>query len=350
MARATDGKTPRHRSGRTRHRIGASPAASPAKSAASDQTVLLAWARDGQGTRVGVAELDPADRHKRAPFQCLGCGEELTPHLGKVRARHFAHHPGSTCPLTAPETALHLNAKLRLLELCQRAFAGQEQVVLVARCQRCRRRLDHDLAALGDAVEVEGRVGALRPDLLLTHAGSPSLALEVRVTHAVDAAKEESLAGLRLRAVEVDAREEWERLEAGTVAILGSRSLGFDPCPSCQTEARSALGREEGGEAADLAELEAYRGRGLFGPRPGLPVSGSGDPGPITALERRRLSAEFLCPECGSSELAIGERLARHPCPGRSLRAVAWRGYDGQLVILRWWKREERGRGGSGHR
>jgi hypothetical protein len=311
--------------------------------------VLLAWARDAQGARVGVAELDPADRRRRAPFRCLGCGEELTPHLGKVRARHFAHRPGSTCPLTAPETARHLNAKLRLLELCQRAFAGQERVVLVARCQRCRRRLEHDLAAMGDAVEVEGRVGTLRPDLLLTRAGSPSLALEVRVTHAVDAAKEEALAGLRLRTVEVDAREEWERLEAGAIEILGSRSLGFEPCAPCQTEARSALGRQEGGEAADLAELEAYRGRGLFGPMPGPPIAGPG-PRPITALERKRLSSEFTCPECGGTELAIGERLARHPCPGRALRAVAWRGYDGALVILRWWKRDDRGGGGRGDR
>ena len=80
--------------------------------------VLLLWARDQDGAKVRADRLAAKDRRARAPFTCLGCGEVLVPHLGRVRAPHFAHLPGSRCPLTAPETALHLDAKERLLALC----------------------------------------------------------------------------------------------------------------------------------------------------------------------------------------------------------------------------------------
>ena len=76
--------------------------------------MLLGWAKDREGRRVSVATLDAARRRARAPFACIGCGEPLIARLGSIRARHFAHRPGSRCPLTRPESALHLNAKERL--------------------------------------------------------------------------------------------------------------------------------------------------------------------------------------------------------------------------------------------
>jgi hypothetical protein len=41
---------------------------------------------------------------------------------------------------------------------------------------------------------------------------------------------------------------------------------------------------------------------------------------------------------CGLGTLAFGNRVVRHACPGSAPRAVAWRGYDGALVEMRWWK------------
>ena len=90
---------------------------------AATSGVKLAWARDRDGLRVAAAALDPRRRRERAPFACPACGEEVLARLGPMRARHFAHRPGSRCPLTAPETALHLDAKLRLLDLCREAGA-----------------------------------------------------------------------------------------------------------------------------------------------------------------------------------------------------------------------------------
>jgi hypothetical protein len=298
--------------------------------------VLLAWARDREGRKVHAGALDPRERRARAPFSCLGCGEPLVPRLGRIRARHFAHQPGSSCPLTAPETVLHLDAKERLLALCEDAFRGRRAVAVLARCPACRRVTPRDLAREGDAAVAEGAVGALRADVLVLRAGRPALALEVKVTHAVEPEKEAALAAASVPAVEVDARAEWEQEgPAGGVEIACARSLGFAPCPACATRERADLDREKGGEPAAIAELEAYRARGLFGPVRSTP--GEGGDGPFTAAERAALIARFDCPECGSSALLLGDRLARHPCAGQPARPVAWRGYDGGLVELSWW-------------
>jgi len=302
--------------------------------------VLLAWAKDREGRHVHVRALDRTSRRERSPFSCIGCGEELVAKLGPMRARHFAHWPGSSCPLTRPETALHLDAKERLLFLCAEAFAGRLAVRLGARCLRCRRETPLDLAAVGDAAVAEGTAGALRADVLVTRRRAPALAFEVLVTHAVDTEKEAALAALSLPALEIDAREPWEEEIAGGVAVRVARTLGTSPCPSCQAASRADEGRARGGEEAEIAELESYRARGLMGARPGPALPGA--PPPLTDAEARRLERAFTCPECGGRTLSRGARLVRHACPGRSARPVAWRGYDGSLVELAWWRPRSR--------
>ncbi|HET6437508.1 MAG TPA: competence protein CoiA family protein [Anaeromyxobacter sp.] len=323
--------------------------------------VLLAWARDRHGQKIRADRLAASERRSRAPFSCLGCGEELVPHLGRLRAAHFAHRPGSTCPLTAPETALHQDAKERLLELVHEAMAGQRRVRVVARCPECRRPSPLDVGGLGDTAEQEGAVGALRADVLIRAGGRPALAIEVRVTHAVEPDKEAALRAAGVPAVEVDAREEWEgplaagghiltRAEAKDgVDIVCSRGFGLLPCSSCRARARALEERELGGEAGEIAELEAYRARGLWGR-----TAGCGEPNDpesaLTEAERRDLSARFTCPDCRGTALVFGSRIARHSCAdpdgGEPLpaRPVAWRGYDGSLVSLGWWLKSARAR------
>lgn len=350
--------------------------------------MLLAWAKDRDGARVRAARLDAASRRARGPFTCLGCGEPVVARLGPVRARHFAHLPGSTCPLTAPESALHLDAKERLLALCRDAFAGARRVSLVVRCPGCRRPGPRDLAAAGDAAVEEGAVGPLRADVLVVSGGLPALALEVKVTHALEPEKEAALSLAGIPAVEIDAREAWERDAPGGVEIQPARSLGFPPCPSCAALARADADRARGGEAAEIAELEAYRARGLLGVGPppagppgaarlrgaggARPSAGAGSrppaaPGPrpparadsprraaraapppprgdspLSPADRAALAREFRCPDCRGRELVFGERLASHPCPSAPDRPVAWRGYDGTVVSLGWWRRAPR--------
>jgi hypothetical protein len=306
--------------------------AAPRKGATTEG-VLLAWGLDRDGRKASVTALDAASRRARAPFTCVGCGEVLVAKLGAVRARHFAHRPGSACALTRPETALHLDAKERLLALCADAFSGARRVRLLARCPGCRRETPLDLGTTGDAAHDEAPLGALRVDVLVSRRGLPALALEVRVTHAVDAAKEAALAAAGVPALEVDAREEWLREEPGAADVLPARGLGIPRCGPCLSGDRAERGRAAGGEESKIAELEAYRARGLLGPPPGPPL-----PVPPVIGEAELAALRFACPECGGTAVALGERLATHACQGAAGRPVAWRGYDGALVALRWWR------------
>jgi len=157
-----------------------------------------------------------------------------------------------------------------------------------------------------------------------------------------------ALAAAGVPAVEIDARDAWERPGPGSlVEVVVHRSLGFPACPACQAQARAEADRALGGEAAQIAELEAYRARGLLEVttrgrrraagvgRAQLPVASP----ELSVREVTGLRSRFHCPDCGRDALLLGPRLARHPCPGHGERPVAWRGYDGRLAELRWWKR-----------
>ena len=221
-------------------------------------------------------------------------------------------------------------------------------MALLARCPSCRRAVPRDLASLGDAAAEEGAVGAFRADVLVLAAGAPALALEARVTHALEPEKEAALAASGIPAVEIDAREAWERERDGGVEIVASRSVGFAPCTSCEALARAERDRARGGEAAEIAELERYRPLFRAAPLRGAPA---GRPGvraesPLSAAEREGLARSFRCPDCGGRDLQLGERIARHLCARAPARAVAWRGYDGALVTLSWW-RSDRSRSGT---
>ncbi len=299
--------------------------------------VLLAWARDRDGAKVNAAWLGPADRRGRAPFTCLGCAEPLVPHLGRIRARHFAHRPGSRCPLTAPESALHLDAKERLLALCDEAFRGTRQVTLLSRCPSCRRPVPRDLAAMGDGAVEEGAVGPLRADVLVRSRGKAALAFEVKVTHALEAEKEAALAIAGVPALEIDARGEWAREAGGGVEIAPCRTVGFPPCGACLSLARAEADRLRGGEAAEIAELEAYRARGLFGPTPPpSPRLRRGEGGDLALAEGLdAIARRFRCPDCGGRELIAGEAILRHAWPDGRPRLVAALTCAGRAPTLR---------------
>jgi hypothetical protein len=315
----------------------------PAAGARASGAVQLAWALDRDRGKVRAARLAPADRRARAPFTCLACGEELIPHLGRIRTPHFAHRAGSSCPLTSPETALHLDCKERLLLLCADAFAGRRPLVARARCPECRRVQPIDVGALGDRAVGEGAVGALRADVLVLAGERPAFAIEVKVTHAVEPEKEAALTAAGVPAVELDAREEWQRDgEGGAVELVCARSFGLRPCPACQVRARADVERDQGGEAAEIAELEGYRARGLLRAA-GRKAGRSGPDDPLTPAERAEVARGFRCPDCGGMTLAGEGRILRHLCdppgdfsPGRP---VAWRAYDGSCITLGWWSR-----------
>ena len=122
---------------------------------------------------------------------CPGCSHPLVAKCGKVRVHHFAHANGSDCA-TGRETALHLAAK--------QVITDERGIYLPA--------LSAPGAAAGlqrlSKVELEKAIGAIRPDALVELKSGLTVAVEIKVRHAVDAQKRAKLNAMGLPAVEFD--------------------------------------------------------------------------------------------------------------------------------------------------
>lgn len=153
---------------------------------------------------------------RRPPATCPECTRPLTLKLGRVRRHHAAHAPGSLCPATQPETALHVNLKLHVAAQLASSM-GQGSELHIRRCcvgaasQPCDSVRDDVWLRDWDEVAVEARVASgdrhNRPDIVLLRAGRAIGAIEVLVSHAVSEQKAELLARARIPWVEVRASE-----------------------------------------------------------------------------------------------------------------------------------------------
>ncbi|MCP4363599.1 MAG: hypothetical protein GY796_36835, partial [Chloroflexi bacterium] len=110
----------------------------------------------------------------------------ITLKLGQEREHHYAHRPGTLCPTTRPETALHLNCKLYLAEQLRQVRA----VNTLETCSICEeKQRTHGWIARWDEVIVEytqADGSNYRPDIALMRDGIIIGAIEVFVTHAVE--------------------------------------------------------------------------------------------------------------------------------------------------------------------
>lgn len=154
---------------------------------------------DGIGRHVSAV----ADKNV-GPFTCLDCEEPLSLRQPKAKRAHFAHRPGSQC---SGEGVLHLYAK----ELLQRArcltlpaLALSEDGITKHVCDRGRFNFE--------TVLIERAKGSYKPDATVMYNGI-ELAVEFKVTHAVDEAKRAKVVESGLSMVEID------------LAGLGARDL-----------------------------------------------------------------------------------------------------------------------------
>jgi len=135
-------------------------------------------------------------------YRCPGCAGPLLLKRGAVRAPHFAHKTTLGC---SPETALHQGVKNWICLVLQKRLARKRapDPKLRVPCEGPRWRREQRLGdpcpgkawlrvselAFDEVAEERMTPDGLRPDVLLLHQGAPVLAIEVLVTHAVDAAK-----------------------------------------------------------------------------------------------------------------------------------------------------------------
>ena len=134
--------------------------------------------------------------------RCPGCDAPLVAKKGKANLHHFAHAKDADCGASV-ETALHLAAK----EILER----RKCIVLpIVEAKIPREGYSRVLDTLApeqeyslDHVALEQRVDSIVPDVM-AHIRGRAIAIEIKVSHAVDENKAARFRALGLSAIEID--------------------------------------------------------------------------------------------------------------------------------------------------
>ena len=138
-------------------------------------------------------------------YSCPRCGDRVILRRGEIKIAHFAHKAVSGC---TTETIAHKTAKL----LVSQAFSdwksgqGQELTVEVG-CNFhnfCNNTVKYPIRDKVTAAYIEFLIGSHRADVMFTMGDEPVLAIGVKVSHAVDEQKADTLP---VYFVEVDAED-----------------------------------------------------------------------------------------------------------------------------------------------
>jgi hypothetical protein len=131
--------------------------------------------------------------------RCPACDAPLVAKKGTKKLHHFAHAKDADCA-SSVETALHLAAKEILDQRKQIALPAVEAKLYSTRHSAV---LAPEQTYALDSVQLERRVGSVIPDVLAYVRGR-AIAIEIRVTHAVDPTKAAHFRKIGLSAVEID--------------------------------------------------------------------------------------------------------------------------------------------------
>lgn len=144
---------------------------------------------------VDIQSLTPETRRDKAPYICFGCGNELTPNLGKIKVKHFSHKNPCEC---SKETYLHqLGKSVFHSEYVKCLESNTPFIYEFSNKQVCTHHehffgftceIDfqhkYDLTKVFKVIKVEKRYDTFIPDILLSsHNGEEVIFVEVAVTH-----------------------------------------------------------------------------------------------------------------------------------------------------------------------
>lgn len=147
------------------------------------------------------AKSAPRDAH----YACPRCGDEVILRRGEIKIAHFAHKAESAC---TSESIAHKTAKLLIFHAFSdwKSSHGQELIVEVG-CDfqiYCSNTVKYPIRDKVTAAHIEYPIGLHRADIMFTTGDKPVLAVEVKVSHAVDEHKAETLP---VYFIEVDAQD-----------------------------------------------------------------------------------------------------------------------------------------------
>lgn len=228
-------------------------------------SAALEWALvDGQCRK--AAEFIGVSPEQRPAAVCPECSEPVVWKAGEKVVPHVAHRPDAICATTKPETAAHMNAKARLVELLTKAT----ELPYYGKCSAP--WMNHTSGASVEFdgpvhVHMEYRIGTRRPDVVVTdHDGEVIIAIEVMHSHAVDKAKAEDLAKSQTAWIEVTADDalRWDGIRRLRTMQCDVVTQGFldEYCPKCtaakEAKAKEAAEREARVKAAHEAKLRRF--------------------------------------------------------------------------------------------
>ena len=195
---------------------------------------------------VDVADVDPCDRLALGPYACPGCGGELIPALGQVRARHFKHR-GERPPSCSFETYLHDLGKRIARDAFQQAVAAGRPYPMRVEAPRLCDRYEKDLGVVCtedaglqewdltrwfDSAEIERGVDGFVADVLFRSSTADHvMLLEIKVTHGCE--PEKIAAGRRIVEIEITCEDDLDALRRGLdLTAEGTRHFNFkEPTP-----------------------------------------------------------------------------------------------------------------------
>jgi hypothetical protein len=147
-----------------------------------------------------LIHISQAERGLKCGLFCPACRKPLIARKGKLTQHHFAHYKSAECKY-AQETAVHLLAKEAIAEsgeifvpeltICKEAWNERSYIISEKQTYKI------------DSVEVESRIGSIRPDLTVFIKGHPLL-IEICVTHKVDSEKLSKIKEINISAIEID--------------------------------------------------------------------------------------------------------------------------------------------------
>lgn len=201
----------------------------------------LNYAFGPDGAIVKIGEINPKDRYSLGPYNCPGCGSELVPALGKIRAHHFKHKLGRD-PSCSNETYLHHLAKHVLRDALQKAIDRKAPYYLTTTvpriCDYYKKDLEIvctessilnnlDLTRWFDTAEVEKEAGGYIADVLLSSKERVDykLLLEIEVTHPCE--PEKIASGQRIVEIKIENEDDIDKLRHG-IDLRRSGTLAYN--------------------------------------------------------------------------------------------------------------------------
>jgi hypothetical protein len=233
--------------------------------------VKLRWCLVGGELR-DVADFADVPAALRPPAVCPACRNPVVMKLGATRARHCAHRPADDCVLRRGETALHFNVKMYLY----RQLSKGDALTVIEKCagvpgvRECSATGPRLWLEGWDEVVVEHGLESRRPDIVLLKGRRAVAAVEVFVTHRVDAAKAADLRAGGVPWIEVKATPALYEQNWTTglpLDIFRSEPGGGWTCDACAAEV-SVIEAEAAREAAagrwDAGREESLQSRRAF--------------------------------------------------------------------------------------